>query len=292
MVIYSIEEEINLEKLIDNLKRNKKLCCFWLGAGVSKIAGYPLWEDLIMKLKEIFMQRKIIEPHILRLLDSPSLKFPQKMQCFKKYEYLYIDTIKKIFEKVEYILKNKKDKENTLGEAIFEVIKKFLDQEILIITTNIDKSLQEFLSLSDDQISIIPIEHYSRNSKIIYLHGRIDKPESWVFAEEDYAKFYYNNPRKVGEYWEKIFKNYEIFIYIGYSLSEMEIYSQFFTEDAKRKKIFWIPGISEENKENIKNNLIYFKDVLSLNFKTIPYIIEDKTSLIKLLSEIYHKSFD
>ncbi|OAQ20638.1 SIR2 family protein [Thermosulfurimonas dismutans] len=283
MFIYSIEEEIHLETLIENLKSNKELCCFWLGAGVSKIAGYPLWEELIMKLKEIFIWRGVVEPHILRLLDDPYLKFPQKMQCFKGcHKYLYIDTMKKVFEEVEYML----DKE------VFKIIGKFLNQEILIITTNIDKGLQNTLNLSDDHISIIPIENCSINSKIIYLHGRIDKPESWVFAEEDYAKFYHNPPRKVRECWEKIFNNYMIFVYIGYSLTEMEIYSQFFNEDAKRKKVFWIPGISEKNKENIKNNIRYFRYVLELDFKTIPYIVEDKTSLIKLLSEIYDKAFN
>jgi hypothetical protein len=53
------EEKRNLGLLISYLKENHKRSsgkvAFFIGAGVSKLAGYPLWKDLVEELMNDFM---------------------------------------------------------------------------------------------------------------------------------------------------------------------------------------------------------------------------------------------
>ena len=53
MVIEELDDKsrLNLRELIDYIRKGQ--CCAFVGAGLSKPAGYPLWEELLDKLKKV-----------------------------------------------------------------------------------------------------------------------------------------------------------------------------------------------------------------------------------------------
>ena len=57
MSLYPFQEIQTLEELASSLRNNYK-CCWFLGAGVSKIAGYPLWRELVIDVIGYFGKKQ------------------------------------------------------------------------------------------------------------------------------------------------------------------------------------------------------------------------------------------
>ncbi|MBO8140386.1 MAG: SIR2 family protein [Thermosipho sp. (in: Bacteria)] len=265
--------------------KNGKIA-FWLGAGISKLLGYPLWEDLINQLIERFNIEKSQNFEFLKTLEIISeykekKKFSAVLEILKNIdENLYEKEIQKNFASAE------RNSEKNIG--IFPIVREFIKNGIIVITTNIDMELQRFLNINDQYISIIPINEIRQLHKIIYLHGRIDYPNSWVMTETEYASVYDNEPRHCGRFLENFLSQCKVLVIMGYSLSEQEIYRKFLRFKNK-PEIFWLQ-LLENNQKEFENQIIYFNDNLNLNIKPIPY--KESKSLVSLLEYIYNSAYD
>ena len=234
--LYPYEERKNFKLLIQCLKKYKDNCIFWIGAGISKIAGYPSWKELVLevllffeenkhtlsfekmmefkqrlyllnkKLKkgkifaDLFQELKRKSSYeVLEIFKTLDFKdFPDILQWLKYIDnHLYIKGVQQLF----------KDKEKQQKNEIYLKIGKFLSKGIPVITTNIDKGLEIALSISEDEISIVSLGRYNLNSKIFYLHGRIDEPKSWILSEQEYGERYANS-KEFLNFWEEFLERF------------------------------------------------------------------------------------
>jgi hypothetical protein len=290
------EEKRNLGLLISYLKENHKRSsgkvAFFIGAGVSKLAGYPLWKDLVEELMKDFMNSdKLIisvqKPLIEKLYKDE--KLTEALQVMKQSDkILYQDKITSIFKKCE--------QNPNKNVKIFEVIANFAKYNVKLITTNIDMELENALKskykyFTDSDIGIVTLGNNLTDKVLYYLHGRIDLPESWVLTEDDYATFYYDSDKRhCDKFLEWLFKNIEVLVIIGFSLKDYEIRKKLLAK-AKNIEIFWF----YRNIEGEKSNLVdYLMGIADLNIKIIPYLEEDgnKSNLINLLEYIFNKAFN
>jgi len=236
--------------------------------------------DLSQKLKDKFSSE------VLEIFKTGNFEdFPDIFQWLKYIDKdLYIEGIQQLFKNV----KKKQDNE------IYFKLRNFLTfQGIPVITTNIDRGLETALKIHEGEISIVSLGEYNLNSKIFYLHGRIDKFESWILSEGEYAKRYANSLEFL-DFWRQFLKKYEIIIFLGYSLQEKDVQRKFYNKD---NLFFWIERILDKNEKNIENKCEKIAEVvekLKRNKTTvypITYLYKNKNSLFKLLDEIYISAF-
>lgn len=297
MLLYPFEESKTMGELALVL-RGKFKCCWFLGAGVSKIAGYPLWEELVTdmigyfqanqdKIKSIEGQRKfqelIMERKSKLVVEGEFKGDPVEVLTILKNcdQELFNERIKKIFNKCE----------KSQNDQIFEIISRFIkrNKNSVIITTNIDKGLQNCLNLPDEQVTILganPVK-MSTNSKIIYLHGRIDYPDTWVFTESEYTKAY-GEPAHVKEFLSKFLKTIDVLIVLGYSFRERDIIRVF---SGKEIRIYWITRCEDES--NLETRWRILEEDMRLRIKLIPYkpIDDHYLGLCQLLEGLYKKAY-
>ncbi len=262
--------------------------CIFLGAGVSKLAGYPLWYELKNSLiMEFWNQREQIEDWKVRF------NFNIKEALEKK------DNI----ESISYLYNISKDLFKNILQKIFEKCKKESTPEIyqefsnlalanntqnFIIQTNIDKGLEETLGIQDTQIAINP--NFGIKKKLTYIHGRVDKPESWVFTQKNYNDAYLEKNSNLMDFLENIFINYNV-IFFGCSLTDTEILQTIAraNNNGSTKKHFSFESVTID----CKSKFMIKKTNLSntYNISLIPYFIdyngyEHLSDVLKSLSDV------
>ncbi|GEM_PF-4574935 len=276
-ILYPLQENKDIKELIYYLHKAQQgqgKIAFWIGAGISKLAGYPLWEELVNQLIQIYQALNFNNyEYVMKKQLIEKLK---KDREFEKILEIIKSDAKEFFERsVQEIFKNVEQNPNK-DISIFNVISKFIRHRIIIITTNLDMELENILrkklGINKEQISIVPEDGGVFWDKyIFYLHGRIDKPDSWILTETDYAGVYDNEPRVCSKFLERFLNQLEALVIMGYSLSEKEIYRKFL-RSGSNPKIFWIQLLDTSEKEKEFNEQIfYFSDTLRLSIKPIPY---------------------
>lgn len=111
--------------------------------------------------------------------------------------------------------------ERKVSNEIFFYLNKLNNGKNFFITTNIDISFQKYLGLGDENISINP--NFSNPPKLInYLHGRIDREDSWIFTTAQYNRAYNSNENGCRSFLQYIFETYNV-LFIGYGLREDDI---------------------------------------------------------------------
>jgi len=295
--IYPYEEEKKFKLLIQCLKKYKENCVFWIGAGISKIAGYPLWKELVLEVINFF-EKNEDKLSFEKKIEFESLKDTTKQEEFSeeqsseeligilqelKYlnEDLYIEGIKQAF----------KDREKKQNSKIYLKLGKFVTRGIPIATTNIDKGLEIALKIPKSKISIVSLGNYNLDSMIFYLHGRLDKPKSWILSEGEYGEKYGNSPEFL-DFWKKFLNKYKVIIFLGYSLKEEDIRRKFYNGD---NVLFWIERISKEDNrqkkiEDMANVIKQLKRNKIIIYPII-YKYDNENSVFKLLDKIYQKAF-
>ncbi len=266
--------------------------CIFLGAGVSKLSGYPNWQDLAYKLIDRFWKRRqeIKEKgKAYTNSDCEALRESiNKNNIVNVFTYLedlnkgiYIEELKKIFNECE----EKEDKK------IFASIKMFSEFVDFFITTNIDRGLEKYLGLEEKYISIVSGSDTFRNledingKKIYYLHGRIDKPETWVFTREQYDSNHFK-PGYCTSFLEYVFENFNV-IFIGYGLKEIEVLKNLIGSNQKHYRVE--PTYDKRN-DDLKIEATIGKN--TYNIELIPYNVEEKGEeyLVEFLDKIYKDS--
>ncbi len=293
-ILYPVQENENIKEMIYYLQKVNKgstfNIVFWIGAGISKLVGYPLWTELVECLANSYQALSNsndykLEQNLELIKDLRNNRdFLKILQIIKSdNEDFYKNEIKKIFKNTE------KNCEKDID--IITTIAKFVKKQIVVITTNLDRELENFLNLNDEQISIVPLNKILNSShKLVYLHGRIDEYDSWIMSEEDYASAYDNEPKLCNKFLDNFLSNINVLVIMGYSLSEKEIYRKFLKSE-KNLKIFWIQLIDSSSKEEkFKNQIMYFRQALKLDIKSIPY--RESNDLVILLDEIYKRAFE
>lgn len=259
--------------------------CIFYGAGVSKLAGYKLWNELRGEMITFFWEnRSQIPENKRKKVDLSRCDYLRKHgDLIEAFGYLYyidetlfINGIREIFYSDERRSNNK----------IFSLLNILNNGKNYFVTTNIDIGFQKFIGLSDEYISINP--SFSNPPKLInYLHGRIDKVNSWIFTRGQYNEGYVINDKPCLNFLINVFENYNV-LFIGYGLEEFDIKNAI-SMTRKRKEHFWLEASSRGNEDYLQVRRTDLEQ--NYNIKLIPYYIDEDgheilINVIKSLSDV------
>jgi hypothetical protein len=274
--------------LIDSLINGT---CIFIGAGVSKLAGYKLWKELANEMITIFWNnRKNLIIHSQKeqklnystyeLLKSheDSIEVMEYLSCLDNA--LFTKAIKEIFETT------------TENPAIFKAFSPLAQRtRNFFIQTNIDGGLQRHLNISPEKISINPYFGAPlAPKKLSYIHGYIDDAKSWIFTRGQYNRNYLDLNSPIMKFLEPIFRTNNV-LFVGYSLRDFEILqaisrARLLVNQKDHKKHFLLEPFYGN-----KETLLQIKEVNYQNnygITIIPYNIEknDYNILLEVLGAL------
>jgi len=217
--MYSIDElnfdEPKYEELLSVLINGT---CIFIGAGISKLGGYKLWNELSENMvAEYWKRRNDIADSENRFNFSIKTYLSLNSNPIEAMDYLFSLDQNLFFKVLEGNF-------NNITERL-EIYNKFSSLTKIInnffIQTNIDLGFQKNLNISDDNIAINPI-FGDMTKKLTYVHGRLGIKESFIFTRRQYDHSYLNETSAVMRFLIPVFKNYNV-VFFGYSLRDFEI---------------------------------------------------------------------
>lgn len=228
--------DTHIDHIIEAARANKLI--LFVGAGISKDSGYPLWGEVIKSFgDDLYGEENNYE------LDY--LKIPQ----------YYYNTFGKIRYE-EKILESLCTKEISGPNPIHKVIDRIAPKHI--ITTNYDTLLEDQLNSGITKYEVIKKDSDVPNSKlgnfIIKMHGDLSE-RNFVFKEDDYYN-YSNNFPIISQLIQSLIVNNTL-LFIGYSLSDITFNS-----------IYRL--IANQLGSNVKNAYLYSSEKLN-DFETAYY---------------------
>jgi SIR2-like domain len=204
--------------------RSKNLILF-IGAGVSRLAGCPGWDDFADKSLEALLSDRIIN-----YCDFEQLK---KLSPRTKA------SIARILEKengsnIDYrgILKpRQRDTEDRIYKVLEEISTAFITTNYDIClderrkTDNLDKTC---LNIPNKKIYCprdgFDIDHLVNNQEVvIHLHGSTENPAHMIVSTKEYIEHYLPN-NHVSKFLKQLFSHPDKrLLFIGYGLEELEL---------------------------------------------------------------------
>lgn len=265
-----------------------KLIIF-IGAGVSKIVGCPLWQEFANLMLDDLYKKECINYYEYENLkvnkDSRKLlSICKKIYQEKKIELLDFETIFYGDEdkKIEYgaIYKDLYAFNSIYITTNYDI---FLDQ-VLIDIQNSDKLTQKNKhSLNSNNLKNPSKIIYEKSElltsnlnykNIIHLHGCVKNPKTMIISITDYLE-HYAKGSEVSYFLEDLFQNFTV-LFIGFGLDEYEI-MEFLLNKVKHGKKelrhFMLYPIFKSAK-----NLLKFQDdyYATLSVKLIPFQIDKR----------------
>jgi tetratricopeptide (TPR) repeat protein len=177
----------NINELTSYIK-NAKIVPF-IGAGLSKFAGYPLWSEFLDNIFEEYKDRERIKS----IISDPNFK---KFTCTMKASLLKKNMGQALIvrEIIDAFKDKEREREHFLNQPVWILPDLFNG---LILTTNFDKLIERVYDLqwkthiATCSVSDINRLDNIRNDIILYkLHGTIDEPGKIILTQEDYIEHY------------------------------------------------------------------------------------------------------
>ena len=261
-----------LETIIDAVN-NDKLILF-IGSGISKLCGLPLWKELALSLLEACAKDKKCkftyndyEQFINSISDERELISIAKDILHDAYGN--DNTFYKLFTK--YLRSENTKKAKKIQNLIFNLAKK-------IITTNADEVLDNNLTNNSIIYKITDFDKYKTNHKrlVIHIHGSIKSAESLIFTTSDYLKRYADDNFRNAI--KELFANsseYTI-LFLGYGCREMQLLDFLVnveSTDARKTKTFLLNGYYS-NQERVFEAEAKYYEVYGISL--IPYLKDEK----------------
>jgi len=232
--LFNVQDDLELPSGLGNLfLRNEKIAVF-VGAGISKLIGFPLWDELANSAIEYLSKKELINYFELQKIQKEILSPKQKMTIFHEIIPKGSPESKRFYEEIF-------SKSNNCARSPYGLLLQF---DWVKITTNIDKEFSKAytsiqhtrptaskdISLTDLQtLSGIEIVTKNFNSEtnisldaIYHIHGSIENIEEAVLTTKDYVNTYYYEDSELKSFLDKIFSEYNV-IFVGYGLDEFEV---------------------------------------------------------------------
>lgn len=212
----------------------------FVGAGVSRIGGYPDWVGLAEGTMAYFIeQQKLDHGQLAQIAElPPRLKLSLAAELETEHQ-LKID-----FTKILTPADKKKDSRRGIYECVHRLWR-FSD---LFVTTNYDEELDNLapstlVSDNDDANDFstvtpkiiyapqtINVDLLDSKQSVVHIHGSVRDRDSMVLTTLDYLERYQGNRHEGGQYIENKFLTFldQLFrtrnvLFIGYGLEELEI---------------------------------------------------------------------
>ena len=274
----------------------------FIGAGVSRIGGSLLWKDLAKYLISDLLRKAWIDRSEARVLIQWADNNPRKSIsiCFKK-----CDTD----DKKAYLLGKIQEYSTCKNlESVRNIYNLLLSLEAkAYITTNVGKELIEFLPsltrtriyncTNQEQLKLVDQDStVLSNGNIFYLHGNVDNLAETIFCIDKYIT-HYDRQSILTAFLKRIFSPQHTVLFVGYSLSELEILEHLIRKsesDAQlqtiRRNFVLVPVKRKEHLEEQLNEDYYHY----FDLKVQPYDVgqgrpEDYKRLENVISEIHRR---
>ncbi len=298
-MIDSIDKYPDIPESLKDAAHRKSLVPF-IGAGVSRIIGYPNWQEFAIKALRFFVTKGKLNhaqfDQIINAKLSPRIILSLAKNLEEKFR-LPIE-----FEK---ILSQEGWDPNS--ENIYEDVIRLFQFSKTIVTTNYDKELDAGLKHDIPEIdekntstnvpnqSATPIYEprdidvriLDKKNSVIHIHGSVRDRNSMLLTTSDYLKRYsghnidgqpiIENPYL--SFLEQLFKSRNV-LFIGYGLDELEILEYLFhksaisqPDDAQEQieKHYIIQGFYSHQLELADSLASYFH---SLGIKLLPFSLD------------------
>lgn len=230
------------------LAANECNLVIFVGAGVSKLAGCPSWDEFANNALEQLAPRFITFSDVQQLssLDAKKrLSIAHQIAEVNNYQFDF----KALIEPKEKTSSKIYDYLNSIG--------------CVYVTTNYDRFLDspptsiKNVVASDHGVSQTPATRelicrakqfksslLREPTRVIHLHGSIEDPESMIVTTANYLNHY--NDTKVTDFLGELFETTTV-LFIGYGLDESEILEQILrkgkcTSNQSRRKRFMLKG--------------------------------------------------
>ena len=219
---------------------NLKLLVPFIGAGVSRVGGYPGWVGLAQRAMSYFIdQQKFDHARFDQISElPPRLKLSLAVDLEKEHE-LTID-----FRKILTPAEGK----NVARRDVYEKVHRFWRFSDIFVTTNYDEELDNLVPPSltskgdatQDHTTIGPsviykpqdiiVDLLDHKQTVVHIHGSVRDRNSMVLTTLNYLETYQGNRHEGGQYIENKFLTFldQLFrtrnvLFIGYGLEELEI---------------------------------------------------------------------
>lgn len=269
--------------IIDAIKNNRLV--IFVGAGISALYGFPLWDSLANDLVDYCYKVGCITNSEKDTILHCGYSSVQKISIAtyrlgknKNGRDIGLDYIVKVLSKK----RNKKHLE--IAEEIGLLLSKFNSP---IVTTNADLVLDNTKALaSRDSFYCLneKPEDYLKPNSITHIHGSIENPEEMIFTSDAYTRQYLATS-PFGKKLQAIFRGKTV-LFVGYGVSEFELIRYFFDEAKDKDEFNFFKLVGYLNKDTFKISLdddYYSK----LKIRLLPYCLEKKgyLALIDVLKE-------
>ena len=168
-----------LQSLLESGKSEKPFV-FWLGAGVSAWAGFPLWPSLASSMHTKFARSVPGYDKKLGLEELNRLNFPAVFELMKRKDsQLYFAELADVFKPRP-------------TSAVYSRMLRSLEKmaPLSVLTTNVDETLEKNLcfveTVQGSDVERIVHALQQRESFVCKLHGSSSALKSMVFASSDY----------------------------------------------------------------------------------------------------------
>lgn len=237
----------NVPQPVIDAALNGKLIVF-VGAGLSAMKGMPTWKQLAEKaLDKLAEKRRISYAEAELLKGSPPrtiLSFVEII-CGNDEKNFLADLIKDDEDKC---CEKKDDQASENYENIWRISQ-------CLVTTNYDNFLEihhssrrtsakESTGDKPEELSCTPFyteEDFSKwkdglekGNVVFHLHGSTKNPQTMVFSTGHYLKLYGEKADNRKSFLKELFKDRRyVFLFIGYSLGELEVLEYMITKSAE-----------------------------------------------------------
>lgn len=257
--------------------------CIFFGAGVSKLAGYKLWNEVRDSMIEFFWNNRIaISKRSGSPLDRSFCEYFKKHEdIVEAFDFLYVLDKPLFIKGINSIFYDDEQKSNN---KIYSYLNRLNNGNNFFVTTNIDRGFQQFIGVSDELVAINP--NLENPVKLLnYIHGRIDRQDSWIFTREQYNKGYSIDDTPCMRFLINILDNYNV-LFIGYGLREEDI-KRAISLTKKRKTHYWLEESSRNKEDYLKIRGTTMKNIYNIHL--IPYNIDEEGHeiLMKTIAALY-----
>lgn len=285
--LFQVNEDLKIPPEVKRLLLDNSPVAIFIGAGVSKILNYPLWDQLADKALDFLLKKNKINHAEYEKLNYEVKDPKQKLSIFEKFcprkdalgQEFYLDALGtpkkppkvnpyipivsssfnwiKLTSNVEYELSDalykKEHADFNNGEGPYSG-KTFPDEKSFRSERIISSNFKE------ENLDI---------DKLYYLHGELNNIGKTIFTTEDYIQNYFRK-NNLSEFLRNLFENYNV-IFMGYGLADFPILEAVM-KDSSKKHFALLPSyFHESNIFRIKQH--YYNQ---LHIKTIPYYIDFK----------------
>lgn len=236
-----------LQRLFRVVRNNERSVLFWLGAGVSRWAGFPLWPELAATVHSEFLRT-------VREYDGKD-----GSALLERRDYAGLFSLCKRLDRALYSRlliaelatpKTHRPVHNRFCRALASI------QPLQVLTTNVDESLEAGLSgihvIQRSDLDRAADGLRSRDSFVGKLHGTISAAESIVFTKEDYQALLAN--ALYLELLRLVFHQSAV-VFIGYGLAEEYVIDALKSSDSTMKILGSGPHFLVTDREVSANSL-------------------------------------